>query len=160
MKLTVNSKELLALHNFLHKKCEHDHSDVGDDDVQLRQVYGRLRAIIIASLTNKAEDPVESWLKREQSKIDKLNEESRRYEPKNYTRQHATTAGDVPSPKKNNTFTEDVLDKSITTDLPEYTIDIPTFLTDNEDEVSTDLSGYPRRSKQHFQHGKHHKRKK
>ena len=45
------------------------------DDVQLRQIYGRLRAIIVAGLTNKAVDPVESWLKHEQDKVDKLNDQ-------------------------------------------------------------------------------------
>jgi hypothetical protein len=77
MKLNINAKELLALYNLLHAKVEAG-QEAGDegDDVQLRQVYNRLRAIIVAGLTSKAVDPVDSWLKHEQEKIDDLNQQN------------------------------------------------------------------------------------
>ena len=81
MKLNINAKELLALHNLLyerfdggcaHDKCESDNTD----DSQLRQVYNRLRACIVAGLTNKQLDPVETFLSREQAKIDRLKDQN------------------------------------------------------------------------------------
>lgn len=77
MKLNINPKELLALYNLLHAKVEQG-QEVGaeGDDVQLRQIHGRLRAIIIAGLTGKAVDPVDSWLKHEQEKVDRLNDQN------------------------------------------------------------------------------------
>lgn len=79
MKLNINSKELVALHNLLHEKfcdpvqCKYDETDPrAADDVQLRQIYNRLRACIIAALTNKQVDPVDAFLSREQAKIDTL----------------------------------------------------------------------------------------
>lgn len=76
MKLNVNPKELLALYNLLHARVEQSRevSDVGDD-VHLRQVYNRLRAIIVAGLTNKVVDPVDSWLKHEKEKVERLNDQ-------------------------------------------------------------------------------------
>lgn len=76
MKLNVNPKELLALYNLLHARVEQrqEVSEEGDD-VHLRQVYNRLRAIIVAGLTNKAVDPVDSWLKHEQEKVNRLNDQ-------------------------------------------------------------------------------------
>lgn len=88
MKLNISSKELVALHNLLHEKfctpvqLKYDEADLREaDDVQLRQVYNRLRACIIAALTNKQVDPVDAFLSREQAKIDNLkaqNEEVKR----------------------------------------------------------------------------------
>lgn len=82
MKLNVNPKELLALYNMLYERFDgtncHDECKADDsgpsDETHLRQVYNRLRAIIVAGLTNpsKAVDPVDSWLKHEQAKIDDL----------------------------------------------------------------------------------------
>lgn len=76
MKLNVNPKELLALYNLLHTKVGQNQevSDEGDG-VHLRQVYNRLRAIIVAGLINKAVDPVDSWLKHEQEKVNRLNDQ-------------------------------------------------------------------------------------
>lgn len=83
MKLNINSKELVALHNLLHEKfCspsqfKYDEADPREaDDVQLRMVYNRLRACIIAALTNKHIDPVDAFLSKEQAKIDKLKDEN------------------------------------------------------------------------------------
>ena len=88
MKLNINPKELLALYNALydrfdgpnaHDVCEYKEDDPrAGDAVQLKQVYNRLRAIIVAGLTNpgKVVDPVESWLKHEQEKVDKLNDQN------------------------------------------------------------------------------------
>jgi hypothetical protein len=77
MKLNINPKELLALYNLLHERLELcQERDVEGDDVQLRLIYGRLRAIIIAGLTSKAVDPVDSWLGHEQSKVNKLSEQN------------------------------------------------------------------------------------
>lgn len=88
MKLNINPKELLALYNALYERFEgpegRDVSEYKEDDpragdaVQLKQVYNRLRAIIVAGLTNpgKVVDPVDSWLKHEQEKVDKLNDQN------------------------------------------------------------------------------------
>lgn len=85
MKLNVNPKELLALHNVLYERFEdnrcHDENkdDSGTiDEVQLRQIYNRLRAIIVASLISygKVVDPVDSWFKHEQLKIDDLQQQN------------------------------------------------------------------------------------
>lgn len=146
MKLNINAKELLALYNVLYERFDGRHAydeckaeDSGappSDEAQLRQVYNRLRAIIVAGLTNpsKAVDPVDSWLKHEQAKIDDLkaqNEELRQAasDPENF--------------------------------VPVRPADI---LTDNEDEVPSDL-GYPKSRKgppqPHMPHpGKHRGRRK
>lgn len=79
MKLNLNSKEILALHNLLYDRFDsrHAHDMVDDpsaasDETQLRQVYNRLRALLIGALTNKATDPLEAWMGHEQAKIDGL----------------------------------------------------------------------------------------
>jgi len=80
MKLNLNAKELLALHNLLYERFEacYDGSRYKEDDprgsadAQLRQVYSRLKACVINSLTGKAVDPFDAWSEREQQKIDKL----------------------------------------------------------------------------------------
>lgn len=116
MKLNINPKELLALYNLLGQSLGQP-DDRGDDGVQLRQLHGRLRAIIIAGLTNKTIDPVDSWLKHEQEKVNRLNSQV------------------------------DAVSKVLTCDidqrLPHATGDI---LTDDEDEVQGELA-YPLRRK-------------
>ncbi len=78
MKLNINAKELLALYNVLHvmdlNEVTPDSADFDHDTLQLKQVYNRLRAILIAGVTNpgKIVDPVDSWLKHESVKIDEL----------------------------------------------------------------------------------------
>jgi len=79
MKLNINAKELVALHNVLHEKFSSTRGlDYSPDDprvadeTQLRQVYNRLRACLIAALTNRQVDPVDAYLTREQAKIDQL----------------------------------------------------------------------------------------
>lgn len=83
MKLSFNSKEVLALYNMLHEQFGHavfnDSSEADPRDVmegQLRQVYNRLRAIIIAGLnTTRSLDPVDSWMRHEKAKVDALRPE-------------------------------------------------------------------------------------
>lgn len=87
MKLNINAKELLALHNLLYEKFEGAQGDgpfrhfkEGDDraapDAHLRQVYSRLKACIVNSLSSgKAVDPFDAWAEKEQQKLDKLAEE-------------------------------------------------------------------------------------
>jgi hypothetical protein len=75
MKLNLNAKELLALHNQLHHLVA-DRLETGDlspDVVQLKQVYNRLRAVVVAALMGKVEDPVDAFLAHEQAKIDRLD---------------------------------------------------------------------------------------
>lgn len=78
MKLNISSKELLALHDLLLTR----YGELAPEDkerpadVQLRQVYNRLRACIIAALTNKASDPFDAWRAREQAKIDALTSQN------------------------------------------------------------------------------------
>lgn len=118
MKLNVNPKELLALYNLLHAKVE-QRLEVNDegDDVHLRQVYNRLRAITIAALTNKAIDPVDSWLKHEQEKVNRLNSQV------------------------------DAVNKSLTCDTDQRLPHAPgDILTDDDDEVQGELA-YPLRRK-------------
>lgn len=87
MKLNINAKELLALHNLLYERFEGGHDegyprrfkedddDRAGPDARLRQVYSRLKACIVNSLTGKAVDPFDAWAEREQQKLDKLSEE-------------------------------------------------------------------------------------
>jgi hypothetical protein len=84
MKLNINAKELLALHNALYERFEGsdrkgthfaDEDPRSTDDAQLRQVYGRLKACIVGALTGRGLDPVDAWAAKEQAKIDKLSEE-------------------------------------------------------------------------------------
>lgn len=79
MKLNINAKELLALHNMLHDRfvtCGGVGGDQNDpqvaDDIQLRQVYNRLRACLIGALANRQVDPIDEFMAREQAKIDRL----------------------------------------------------------------------------------------
>lgn len=80
MKLNINAKELLALHNLLYEKfessaggtCYKEGDDRASADIQLHQVYNRLKACLVAALTNKASDPVDAFMAREQDKIDRL----------------------------------------------------------------------------------------
>lgn len=111
MKFTLAPKELLALHNALYDKFE-SHIDLcaeGDvteasDAVQLRQVYGRLKACILGALTNKAVDPIEAAMEREQSKIDRLSEELENVKREQNEFPKAITLDDFPDD----------------TDVPEY----------------------------------------
>lgn len=77
----INAKELVALHNILYERFNaRQHPTEEDsycpDDVQLLQVYNRLRTCIIAALSSKNIDPVNVFLNREQAKIDKLKEQN------------------------------------------------------------------------------------
>ena len=46
------------------------------DYLHLAQVHNRLRAWLIAALSNKQLDPLESFMSREQAKIDKLKDQN------------------------------------------------------------------------------------
>lgn len=86
MKLNITPKELLALYNTLNERftdvnggeIDLDNYKSTDpklsDAVQLKQIHVRLRAIIIAGLTNpgKALDPIDSWLDHQDAKIEEL----------------------------------------------------------------------------------------
>lgn len=84
MKLNITPKELLALYNVLYDRfdgpqgrdtCEYKTDDpAASDAVQLKQVYGRLKAILIAGLANPSKqlDPLDSWLANEGEKVDAL----------------------------------------------------------------------------------------
>ncbi len=76
MRFNLNASEVLALHNVLHERAMSHKSTVMSDDIALKQVYNRLRTMLIACLGNNkaAEDvnPLERWLKREQTKVDGL----------------------------------------------------------------------------------------
>jgi hypothetical protein len=83
MKLTLSAKELLALHNLLRDRIKFGgydgvKTDEGDpqtsDDVQLRQVFTRLRSCLVSALSGKGTDPLDAWFDREQAKIDRLHE--------------------------------------------------------------------------------------
>jgi hypothetical protein len=81
MKLTINPKELLALYNVLYERFEtgyvgkewpEEDNLRGATDVQLRQLYSRVKACIIASLSNKMIDPLDSWVAGQRRKIGEL----------------------------------------------------------------------------------------
>lgn len=84
MKLNLNAKELLALHNLLYERYEasYDGKHYANEDprasadVQLRQVYSRLKACVIAALSNRQLDPVDAYFTREQAKIDTLKDQN------------------------------------------------------------------------------------
>lgn len=80
MKLNLSAKEILALHNVLHERCALGLQPLTEpadaDNVQLRQVYNRLRALMIGALSNKVVDPVDSWMQHEQAKINELNRQN------------------------------------------------------------------------------------
>jgi hypothetical protein len=140
MKLNINAKELLALHNLLYEKFEGSHDEgyprlfkEGDEragpDAQLRQVYSRLKACIVNSLTGKAVDPFDAWAEREQQKLDKLNEEL-----------------------------DDVKKSSV--DLVKKTAEDPDYFVPAVDE-NWDMSEYPKRSARPAggRQGKHHNKR-
>lgn len=84
MKLNINSRELLALHNLLYErfessscpsnKCENDEKVERGSEVHLHEVYNRIKACIVGAL-GKAVDPFDAWSTHEQQKINKLNDE-------------------------------------------------------------------------------------
>jgi len=78
MKLNINAKELLALYNVLYERYEIQHPFEkeyieGDPrattDEQLRQIYNRVKSIVVASLGNKMVDPLDSWLEGQRRKL-------------------------------------------------------------------------------------------
>lgn len=77
MKLNINAKELLALYNLLQQVVQAvpEEKAVYGDALQLRQIYDRVRSILLGSLSNKHEDaldPFDAWAKSQQEKIDNL----------------------------------------------------------------------------------------
>lgn len=81
MKLNISAKELLALYNVLYERFEAysdcaKHYEEGDPraatDEQLKQLYGRVKAIVVASLGNKMVEPLDSWLEGQRRKVDEL----------------------------------------------------------------------------------------
>jgi hypothetical protein len=79
MKLNINPKELLALHNLLYERLEGDDDckagDEPSDETNLRELYKRIRSCIIGALANKGVvDPLDGWLHGQQQKIDELKE--------------------------------------------------------------------------------------
>jgi len=147
MKLNINAKELLALYNVLYERFDgpngHDLAEykaedpASNDAVQLKQVYNRLRAILIAGITNptKVIDPVDAWVKHESAKIDRLNDQNEEL-------------------------------KIVARDPAKFVpVDPADILRDDDDEVPVDLPGYPKARKgpqnQNMPHqGKHRGRRK
>jgi hypothetical protein len=84
MKLNINAKELLALYNVLYERFEVDspmkefmeEDPRGQTHEQLRQLYNRVKACLVASLTNRMIDPLDSWLEGQRRKIDQLNDQN------------------------------------------------------------------------------------
>jgi len=85
MKLNISAKELLALYNILYERYEayHEyakHFEDGDPraatDEQLKQLYGRVKAILVASLSNKMVEPLDSWLEGQRRKVDELKSQN------------------------------------------------------------------------------------
>lgn len=85
MKLNINAKELLALYNVLYERYEacYDYAkeyQEGDPraatDEQLRQVYNRVKAIVVASLSSKIVDPLDSWMEGQSRRIGELKDQN------------------------------------------------------------------------------------
>lgn len=81
MKLNINAKELLALYNLLHDRFEGPNAfdtkvPEDGDEMHLHQVHNRLKAWLVAALSNKQVDPVDAFLTREQAKIDRLKDQN------------------------------------------------------------------------------------
>jgi len=72
MKLNISAKELLALHNLLHKNRE----GLDEESTLVRQLYGRVKACLIGALgqTDKYTEPFEAWEEVQKKKIDVLQE--------------------------------------------------------------------------------------
>ncbi len=82
MRLELNAKELLALHNVLYERFEGDNARFGSAQepihASLRQVYYRLKGLIVAAMGKKSSTiptVAEDFLRREQAKIDALEEQ-------------------------------------------------------------------------------------
>jgi hypothetical protein len=110
MKLNINAKELLALHNLLYERFDSSMGGTtykeGDaranDDAQLQQVYNRVKACIVGALTNKAVDPLDAFFQREQAKIDDLttqNESLKEVAKEVFNPQQILTADDDDGPE-------------------------------------------------------------
>jgi len=84
MKLNISAKELLALHNILYERFEacYNGGEFEETDPragtneQLKQLYNRVKACLVASLTNKMVDPLDSWIEGQQRKIGQLSEQN------------------------------------------------------------------------------------
>lgn len=76
MKLTINAKELLALHNLLHLTLlsQFSDSESSDDRRQLRQLYDRVKSCLIGSLMRTHVHPMEALLDLEDEKIRRLED--------------------------------------------------------------------------------------
>lgn len=102
MKLNLNARELLALHNLLRDKVSFGTTS---ECVQLQHVYNRIQTCIVSALTNKATDPVDEWLVNEQQKIDKLTNESSKTEERDTD---PDTLDKVPPPDDGMSLQDDI----------------------------------------------------
>ncbi len=84
MKLNLNAKELLALHNLLYDRfessaggtCYNEGSSSVSGNQHLIQIYNRLKSCIVSALGDKPVDPlVDAFLSKEQQKIDQLEQQ-------------------------------------------------------------------------------------
>lgn len=78
MKFNLNPRELLAVHNLLQRHLTNNDRST-NDDVQLDQVYNRLRACLLSALSDDAkvdrmslDDKLSLWLKQQRTKVDSL----------------------------------------------------------------------------------------
>jgi len=84
MKLNINARELLALYNVLYERFEAGGVRCDDDeelkpsstDDQLRQLYNRIKACLVTSLSTKMVDPLDNWLEGQRRKIGQLEEQN------------------------------------------------------------------------------------
>lgn len=149
MKLNINAKEVLALYNLLQQISDDlpGEKNNGQDSVHLLQIHGRLKAIIIAGLTDKmiASDspvmpirPIDSWLKHEQAKVDTLNAQNE----------------DIKQSFMNPMNPSEFIKKQNVVHSTNFDI-----LTDDDDEVVQDLV-YPKQGGGQRQQGKRKRRRK
>jgi hypothetical protein len=76
IRFDLNPQEILALQNILYEHLGSYHKNVYDHKDPLVGVYQRLNTLIVSSFADKLLQPVNTWLKQEQEKIDKLQGES------------------------------------------------------------------------------------
>lgn len=94
MKLNLNARELLALHNMLQNKfdgpCAHDEvmwkeSDPrGQEQAALRVVYNRIRTCILSAINGQGstdEDQFVKWMAEQQEKIEDLEAQNEELKP-------------------------------------------------------------------------------
>jgi len=83
MKLNINARELLALHNVLHERFGGPKLPSKDDpEAILVQLHDRVKACILGALTGKDNAPFSTWYDDQQRKVEDLKVQNEKLVPK------------------------------------------------------------------------------